>query len=208
MNVIKDITQLIGKTPLLQILNFHIPSGVNIYAKLEMMNPGGSIKDRLGEVMIAEAVDSGKLKPGGTVIEATAGNTGIGLALAARKHRIRPVFCVPEHFSMEKQSIMKALGARIVHTPRSAGMKGAIEKALELEKEIPDSYCILQFKNPVNPLAYYKTIAPEIWDDLEGRIDVFVAGAGSGGTFAGTAKFLKEKIRPLKRLLLNLKARF
>ncbi|PLC17759.1 cysteine synthase [Bacillus paralicheniformis] len=203
MNVIKDITQLIGKTPLLQILNFHIPSGVNIYAKLEMMNPGGSIKDRLGEVMIAEAVDSGKLKPGGTVIEATAGNTGIGLALAARKHRIRPVFCVPEHFSMEKQSIMKALGARIVHTPRSAGMKGANEKALELEKEIPDSYCILQFKNPVNPLAYYKTIAPEIWDDLDGRIDVFVAGAGSGGTFAGTAKFLKEKNPSIKTVIVE-----
>ncbi|WP_271725468.1 PLP-dependent cysteine synthase family protein [Bacillus paralicheniformis] len=203
MNVIKDITQLIGKTPLLQILNFHIPSGVNIYSKLEMMNPGGSIKDRLGEVMIAEAVDSGKLKPGGTVIEATAGNTGIGLALAARKHRIRPVFCVPEHFSMEKQSIMKALGARIVHTPRSAGMKGAIEKALELEKEIPDSYCILQFKNPVNPLAYYKTIAPEIWDDLDGRIDVFVAGAGSGGTFAGTAKFLKEKNPSIKTVIVE-----
>ncbi|MCY8224495.1 cysteine synthase family protein [Bacillus haynesii] len=203
MNVIKDITQLIGKTPLLQILNFHIPSGVNIYAKLEMMNPGGSIKDRLGEVMIAEAVDSGKLKPGGTVIEATAGNTGIGLALAARKHRIRPVFCVPEHFSMEKQSIMKALGARIVHTPRRAGMKGAIEKALELEKEIPNSYCILQFKNPVNPLAYYKTLAPEIWDDLDGRIDVFVAGAGSGGTFAGTAKFLKEKNPSIKTVIVE-----
>ncbi|MCF7617547.1 cysteine synthase family protein [Bacillus sonorensis] len=203
MNVVTDITQLIGETPLLQLLNIQQPKGVNIYAKLEMMNPGGSIKDRLGEMLIDEALSSGKLTPGGTVIEATAGNTGIGLALAARKHGITPVFCVPEHFSMEKQAIMKALGATIVNTPRSAGMKGAIEKALELEKETPDSYCVLQFKNQVNPLTYYKTLGPEIWNDLDGQVDVFVAGAGSGGTFAGTARFLKERNPAIKTVIVE-----
>ncbi|ASB88146.1 cysteine synthase family protein [Bacillus sonorensis] len=203
MNVVTDITQLIGETPLLQLLNIQQPKGVNIYAKLEMMNPGGSIKDRLGEMLIDEALSSGKLTPGGTVIEATAGNTGIGLALAARKHGITPVFCVPEHFSMEKQAIMKALGATIVNTPRSAGMKGAIEKALELKKETPDSYCVLQFKNQVNPLTYYKTLGPEIWNDLDGQVDVFVAGAGSGGTFAGTARFLKERNPAIKTVIVE-----
>lgn len=203
MNVVTDITQLIGETPLLQLLNIQQPKGVNIYAKLEMMNPGGSIKDLLGEMLIDEALSSGKLTPGGTVIEATAGNTGIGLALAARKHGITPVFCVPEHFSMEKQAIMKALGATIVNTPRSAGMKGAIEKALELEKETPDSYCVLQFKNQVNPLTYYKTLGPEIWNDLDGQVDVFVAGAGSGGTFAGTARFLKERNPAIKTVIVE-----
>ncbi|QHZ47847.1 PLP-dependent cysteine synthase family protein [Bacillus sp. NSP9.1] len=203
MNVITDITQLIGKTPLLQLLNFPIPKGVNIYAKLEMMNPGGSIKDRLGEVLIDDALQQGKLKPGGTIIEATAGNTGIGLAMAARKHGITAIFCVPEHFSMEKRSIMKALGAKIVHTPRKKGMKGAIDRALELEREIPNSYCVLQFKNRVNPLVYYKTLAPEIWQDLDGKVDVFVAGAGSGGTFAGTARFLKEQNPAVKTVIVE-----
>ncbi|MBU8786921.1 MULTISPECIES: PLP-dependent cysteine synthase family protein [Bacillus] len=203
MNVITDITQLIGKTPLLKLQKFQTPKGVNIYAKLEMMNPGGSIKDRLGEMLIDEALSSGKLKPGGTVIEATAGNTGIGLALSARKHGITAVFCVPEHFSMEKQAIMKALGAKIVHTPRSKGMKGAIQKARELEKEIDGSYCVLQFENRVNPLVYYKTLGPEIWSDLDGQVDVFVAGAGSGGTFAGTARFLKEKNPSIKTVIVE-----
>lgn len=203
MNVITDITQLIGKTPLLKLQKFQTPRGVNIYAKLEMLNPGGSIKDRLGEMLIDEALSSGKLKPGGTVIEATAGNTGIGLALSARKYGITAVFCVPEHFSMEKQAIMKALGAKIVQTPRSKGMKGAIQKARELEKEIDGSYCVLQFENRVNPLVYYKTLGPEIWSDLDGQVDVFIAGVGSGGTFAGTARFLKEKNPSIKTVIVE-----
>ncbi|NPC93462.1 cysteine synthase family protein [Bacillus sp. WMMC1349] len=203
MNVITDVTQLIGQTPLLQLLHFQTPQGVNVYAKLEMMNPGGSIKDRLGDMLITDALTSGKLTPGGTVIEATAGNTGIGLALTARKYGLHSIFCVPEHFSMEKQAIMKALGAEIVHTPRSEGMKGAIAKALELEKQIDNSHCFLQFKNQVNPLAYYKTLAPEIWNDLDGKVDIFVAGAGSGGTFAGTARFLKEKRSSIKTVIVE-----
>lgn len=129
MAVIKDITELIGRTPLLKLSGIGIPEGVEVYAKLEMMNPGGSIKDRLGDMLIKEALASGKLRPGGTIIEATAGNTGIGLALSARKHQLRTIFCVPEHFSQEKQQLMKALGAEIIHTPRKEGMKGAIDRA-------------------------------------------------------------------------------
>ncbi|MEC2307088.1 O-acetylserine dependent cystathionine beta-synthase [Bacillus atrophaeus] len=203
MNVITDITELIGKTPLLRLTNFHVPEGVAVYAKLEMMNPGGSIKDRLGDMLIQEALASGRIQPGGVIIEATAGNTGIGLALNARKHGLRAIFCVPEHFSIEKQKIMQALGAKIVHTPKKDGMQGAIEKAILLEKEIENSYCVLQFKNRVNPLTYYKTLGPELWEALDGNIHTFVAGAGSGGTFAGTAAFLKEKNADIKTVIVE-----
>lgn len=203
MNVITDITELIGNTPLLRLKHFDIPEGTAVYAKLEMMNPGGSIKDRLGGMLIEDALRTGKVKPGGVIIEATAGNTGIGLALCAIKHQLRAVFCVPEHFSREKQQIMKALGADIVHTPREEGMQGAIRKALELEKEINNSYAVLQFKNRVNPLTYYKTIGPEIWNALGGDIHAFVAGAGSGGTFAGTAAYLKEKNPAVKTVIVE-----
>ncbi|MGV2910277.1 PLP-dependent cysteine synthase family protein, partial [Bacillus safensis] len=192
MAVIKDITELIGRTPLLKLSGIGVPEGVEVYAKLEMMNPGGSIKDRLGDMLIREALASGKLRPGGTIIEATAGNTGIGLALSARKHQLQTIFCVPEHFSQEKQQLMKALGAEIIHTPRKEGMKGAIDRALELEASLDNAYCVLQFKNQVNPLTYYRTLGPELWSDLKGNIDVFVAGAGSGGTFQGCAAYLKE----------------
>ncbi|KPN15736.1 cysteine synthase [Bacillus australimaris] len=203
MAVIKDITELIGRTPLLKLSGIGIPEGVEVYAKLEMMNPGGSIKDRLGDMLIREALASGKLRPGGTIIEATAGNTGIGLALSARKHQLHTVFCVPEHFSQEKQQLMKALGAEIIHTPRNEGMKGAIDRALELEASLDNAYCVLQFKNQVNPLTYYKTLGPEIWSDLKGNIDVFVAGAGSGGTFQGCAAYLKEQHPSLKTVVVE-----
>lgn len=167
------------------------------------MNPGGSIKDRLGDMLIREALASGKLRPGGTIIEATAGNTGIGLALSARKHQLRTIFCVPEHFSQEKQQLMKALGAEIIHIPRKEGMKGAIDRALELEASLDNAYCVLQFKNQVNPLTYYKTLGPELWSDLQGNIDVFVAGAGSGGTFQGCAAYLKEQHPALKTIVVE-----
>ncbi|WP_342490755.1 cysteine synthase family protein [Bacillus sp. FSL R5-0422] len=203
MAVIKDITELIGRTPLLKLSGIGIPEGVEVYAKLEMMNPGGSIKDRLGDMLIREALASGKLRPGGTIIEATAGNTGIGLALSARKHQLRTIFCVPEHFSQEKQQLMKALGAEIIHTPRKEGMKGAIDRALELEASLDNAYCVLQFKNQVNPLTYYKTLGPELWSDLQGNIDVFVAGAGSGGTFQGCAAYLKEQHPALKTVVVE-----
>ncbi|MEH7743364.1 O-acetylserine dependent cystathionine beta-synthase, partial [Bacillus subtilis] len=203
MTVITDITELIGNTPLLRLKNFDVPEGVAVYAKLEMMNPGGSIKDRLGDMLIRDALDSGKVKPGGVIIEATAGNTGIGLALSARKYGLKAIFCVPEHFSREKQQIMQALGASIIHTPRQDGMQGAIQKAIQLETEIENSYCVLQFKNQVNPSTYYKTLGPEMWEALDGNIHTFVAGAGSGGTFAGTASFLKEKNPAVKTVIVE-----
>lgn len=203
MAVIKDITELIGRTPLLKLSGIGVPEGVEVYAKLEMMNPGGSIKDRLGDMLIREALASGKLRPGGTIIEATAGNTGIGLALSARKHQLQTIFCVPEHFSQEKQQMMKALGAEIIHTPRNEGMKGAIDRALELEASLDNAYCVLQFKNQVNPLTYYRALGPELWSDLKGNIDVFVAGAGSGGTFQGCAAYLKEQHPSLKTVVVE-----
>ncbi|MCY7917810.1 O-acetylserine dependent cystathionine beta-synthase [Bacillus vallismortis] len=203
MAVITDITELIGNTPLLRLKNFDVPEGVTVYAKLEMMNPGGSIKDRLGDMLIRDALESGRVKPGGVIIEATAGNTGIGLALSARKYGLQAIFCVPEHFSTEKQQIMQALGASIIHTPRQDGMQGAIEKAIQLETEIKNSYCVLQFKNQVNPSTYYKTLGPEIWEALDGKIHTFVAGAGSGGTFAGTASFLKERNPTVKTVIVE-----
>ncbi|MDM5298865.1 cysteine synthase family protein [Bacillus pumilus] len=203
MVVIQDITELIGHTPLLKLSGSGVPAGVDVYAKLEMMNPGGSIKDRLGDMLIREALASGKLRPGGTIIEATAGNTGIGLALSARKYQLQTIFCVPEHFSQEKQQLMKALGAQMIHTPREEGMKGAINRALELEASLENAYCVLQFENQVNPLTYYKTLGPELWSDLHGKIDIFVAGAGSGGTFQGCAAYLKEQHPALKTVVVE-----
>ncbi|WP_442595103.1 cysteine synthase A [Neobacillus sp. D3-1R] len=203
MKVYQNVHQLIGHTPIVEINHFHLTEGVRIFAKLEFMNPGGSVKDRLGLELLKEAVESGKLLPGGTIIEPTAGNTGIGLALAAINSGYKVVVCVPEKFSMEKQDLMRALGAKIVHTPTAEGMKGAISKAKELLKEIPNSYSPQQFANPANPMTYYKTLGPEIWEQLEGHIDIFIAGAGTGGTFMGTAKYLKEKNPSIKTVIVE-----
>lgn len=203
MTVYRSVKEIIGNTPLLEITGLSLPDGVRIYAKLEFLNPGGSVKDRLGIELIQDALKKGKIKKGGTIIEPTAGNTGIGLALAALNQNLSVIFCIPEHFSKEKQSIMKALGASIVHTPRDAGMVGAIEKTNELIKEIPNSFSPQQFANAANPQTYYKTLAPEIWKDLNGEVDVFVAGAGSGGTFMGTARFLKEKNPKVKTVIVE-----
>ncbi|MBP2240508.1 O-acetylserine dependent cystathionine beta-synthase [Cytobacillus eiseniae] len=203
MNVYRSIHELIGHTPMLEISQFPLPKGVRLFAKLEFLNPGGSVKDRLGLELLNDAVNSGKLKEGGTIIEPTAGNTGIGLALAALNKGFKVMVCMPEKFSMEKQVIMKALGAEIIHTRTSDGMAGAIAKAKQLLNEIPNSFCPQQFGNPANPNTYYKTLGPEIWDQLEGEIDIFVAGAGSGGTFMGTSRFLKEKNHNIKTVIVE-----
>ena len=203
MEIHKNVHQLIGHTPIVEISQFPLPEGVRMFAKLEFMNPGGSVKDRLGIELLNEAFSSGKLQAGGTVIEPTAGNTGIGLALAAINKGIQVILCVPEKFSIEKQDLMKALGAKIVHTPTEKGMKGAIAKAEELLKGIPGAYCPQQFANPANPATYYKTLGPELWDQMDGQIDTFVAGAGTGGTFMGTARYLKEQKKTVKTVIVE-----
>ncbi len=192
-NVYDNIREMIGNTPIIRINHMGVKPGVNIYAKLELMNPAGSVKDRVGVYMIDDAKKKGLLKEGGTIIDATAGNTGIGIAVAALNQGYRVIFTVPEKFSVEKQIVMKALGAEIVHTSREGGMLGAEEKAEEMLKTIPDSISLRQFRNPANPLAHYETTGPEIYSQLDGKIDYFVAGAGSGGTFSGVVKYLKEQ---------------
>lgn len=203
VKVYKNVHELIGHTPVVEITQFALPKGVRIFAKLEFMNPGGSVKDRLGVELLREAFESGKLQEGGTVIEPTAGNTGIGLALASISKGVQVILCVPEKFSVEKQTLMRALGAKIVHTPTEKGMKGAIAKAEELLKKIPGSYCPQQFANPVNPQTYYKTLGPELWEQMDGKISIFVAGAGTGGTFMGTARFLKEQNKDIKTVIVE-----
>jgi O-acetylserine dependent cystathionine beta-synthase len=166
----------------------------DIFVKLEYFNPGLSVKDRLGVGMISRAERDGLLQKGGTIIEPTAGNTGIGLALAGVRMGYRVILCVPENFSVEKREIMRALGGELVLTPAEGGIKGAIEKAEELAAGIPGSYVAQQFKNPYNSDTHYETTAAEIWEQMDGKIDAFVIGAGSGGTFAGVARFLRERL--------------
>lgn len=192
-NGYENIREMIGNTPIIKINHMGVKPGVNIYAKLELMNPAGSVKDRVGVYMIDDAKKRGLLKEGGTIIDATAGNTGIGIAVAALNQGYRVIFTVPEKFSVEKQQVMRALGAEIVHTSREGGMLGAEEKAEEMLKQIPGSISLRQFRNPANPLAHYETTGPEIYSQLDGKIDYFVAGAGSGGTFSGVVKYLKEQ---------------
>ncbi len=193
MRVAGSIQELVGETPMLELKRMGLPPGVRLFAKLEYFNPGGSVKDRLGLSLLAEGERSGQLTPGGTVIEPTAGNTGIGIALAAIGRGYRVIFCVPEKFSQEKQELMRALGAQVVNTPTEEGIKGAISKAQELAATIPGAWVPQQFANPANPAAHYETTGPEIWAQMEGRVDVFVAGAGSGGTFTGVARYLKQQ---------------
>ncbi|KRK97465.1 O-acetylserine dependent cystathionine beta-synthase [Secundilactobacillus odoratitofui DSM 19909 = JCM 15043] len=190
--IIKSVQELIGHTPLID-LQIEVPNQSHIYAKLEMFNPGGSIKDRLGQYLIQDGIERGKINETTTIIEPTAGNTGIGVALAAQQHHLPTILVVPEKFSYEKQTLMKALGATLINTPSADGIKGAIKKARELEQQITNSYVPMQFENPANPATYYHTLAPELTADLQQPIDAFVAGAGSGGTFAGIAKYLKEQ---------------
>ncbi|GAA0369362.1 cysteine synthase A [Bacillus horti] len=201
--VYRGMKELIGNTPIVELTQFDLPNQVRLFAKLEFYNPGGSVKDRLGVELIADAENKGKLKAGGTIIEPTAGNTGIGIALAAIGKGYKVVFVVPEKFSMEKQEIMRALGATIVNTPSEEGIKGAIAKAKQLEQEIEGSYCPQQFHNEANPAAHYKTTGPEIWEQLDGKVDVFVAGAGSGGTFMGVSRYLKEQAPHIKTVIVE-----
>ena len=202
-NVYGSVREMIGNTPVLKINNMGVKPGVNIFAKLELMNPAGSVKDRVGVYMIDDAVRKGILKEGGTIVDATAGNTGIGIAVAALNQGYRVIFTVPEKFSLEKQKVMRALGAEIVHTSREGGMLGAEEKAEELLKTIPGAISLRQFRNPANPLAHYETTGPEIYSQLDGRVDYFVAGAGSGGTFSGVVKYLKEQNPGIKGVLAD-----
>ncbi|GAA0466575.1 cysteine synthase family protein [Alkalibacillus silvisoli] len=203
MNYVSRVQDLVGNTPLIEITNIDVPNGCRLFAKLEFMNPGGSVKDRLGLELLNDALTSGALKPGGTIIEATAGNTGIGLALAAINQGFDVIFVVPQKFSFEKQSLMRALGATVYNTPTELGMKGAIEKAEQLINETDSAFTPAQFSNLANPNTYYKTLGPELYRDLEGQIDVFVAGAGTGGTFQGTAKYLKEQDESIKTAIVE-----
>ncbi len=190
---VKSILDLIGNTPIVELVRLSPAGGGSIFAKLEFLNPGMSVKDRIGIGMIEKAARDGKLQPGGTIIEPTAGNTGIGLALAGPRLGYKVILFVPENFSEEKREVMKALGGTVVLTPKDEGMKGAIARAHELAASIPNSYVPQQFANPYNSEAHYETTGAEIWEQMEGRVDAWVAGAGTGGTFSGVAKYLKER---------------
>jgi len=203
MNYVSDVKELIGNTPLIKLNHIDVKENVNIFAKLECFNPGGSVKDRIGVSMIEGAERKGILKKGYTIIDATAGNTGLGIALAAINRGYNIIFVVPTKFSIEKQKLIKALGAKIVNTPDEDGMLGAIDKAKELLEEIPSSISLQQFENEDNPLVHYETTGPEIYEALEGHIGYFVAGAGSGGTFTGIVKYLKEKNKNIQGILVD-----
>jgi cysteine synthase A len=189
-----NILEVIGNTPMVQLRRIPGPNDADIFAKLEFLNPGGSVKDRIGVGMIERAARDGLLKPGGTIIEPTAGNTGIALALVGVQMGYRVILCVPENFSIEKREVMKALGGEVVLTPKDDGMKGAIARAEELARDIANAYIPQQFVNPYNTESHYETTAPEIYEQMEGRIDAFVTGVGTGGTFSGVAKYLRERI--------------
>lgn len=203
MKYINDIRELVGNTPILKLNNMKVKKGVNIFAKLENFNPGGSVKDRIGISMIKKAEEEGLLKRGSTIIDATAGNTGIGIALAALNKGYRIIFTVPTKFSIEKQMLMKALGAEIVNTPLEEGMAGAIKKQNELLEKIDNSIALKQFENPANPAIHYYNTGYEIYESMDGDIDYFLAGAGSGGTFTGIAKYLKERNPNIKTIIVD-----
>lgn len=195
MKVYETITDLIGGTPLLHLANFEKSRGAKakIYGKLEYFNPAGSVKDRIGRAMIDDAEAKGLLKPGATIIEPTSGNTGIGLASVAAARGYKVILTMPETMSVERRNLLKAYGAELVLTEGAKGMKGAIEKAEELAKEIPGSIIPSQFTNPANPAAHTATTGPEIWEDTDGKVDIFVAGVGTGGTISGVGGYLKSK---------------
>lgn len=195
--------ELIGNTPIVKLNNIEHPDTVNLYGKLEYYNPSGSVKDRTGKYMIEDAEKRGLLKKGGTIVEGTAGNTGLGIAFAALNKGYRVIFVVPEKFSEEKQTLMRALGAEIVNTPRKDGMLGAASKAEELKKTIKGAVSLQQFKNPANPKAHYETTGKEIYEDMNGKIDYLISGAGSGGTFSGIMHYLKEKNPDIKGVLAD-----
>lgn len=195
MKVFKKITDTVGHTPLLEVENIEAAEKLEakIYAKLEYFNPAGSVKDRIAKAMIDDAEEKGVLKKGGVIIEPTSGNTGIGLASVAAARGYRLIIAMPETMSIERRNLMKAYGAELVLTDGSKGMKGAIAKANELAKEIPNSFIPSQFSNPANPAIHEKTTGVEVWEDTDGKVDIFVAGVGTGGTITGVGKYLKSK---------------
>lgn len=199
-NIAQNISDLVGKTPLLQLNNiakqFNLKA--NLFAKLEYFNPAGSSKDRIAKFMIEEALKTGKLTKDSIIIEPTSGNTGIGLAAIASSYGIKVILTMPENMSEERIKLLKMYGAQIVLTDKTKGMAGAIEKANELAKENPGSFIPSQFDNPVNPLTHQKTTGPEIWQDLDGNVDAYVACIGTGGTLSGTGKFLKQQNPQIK----------
>ena len=190
-----SVQELIGRTPLMEIGNIEREEGLEarVLVKLEYLNPAGSVKDSIAKNMIEDAEEKGLLKPGATIIEPTSGNTGIGLAAIAASKGYRLILTMPETMSVERRNILKAYGAEIVLTEGARGMTGAIEKAEELAKEIPGSFLTRQFENPANPAMHRKTTGPEIWEDTDGKVDILVAGVGTGGTITGTGEYLKSK---------------
>ncbi len=195
MKTFQSISQLVGKTPLLELRNIttQFELQATLLAKLEYFNPAGSVKDRIALAMLNQAEAEGKLKRGAVIIEPTSGNTGIGLASIAASRGYKVVLTMPETMSIERRNLLKAYGAELVLTPGALGMKGAIAKAEELAAQTPDSFIAGQFENPENPQMHYKTTGPELWQDTDGKIDIFVAGVGTGGTISGTGKYLKEQ---------------
>lgn len=200
MKIYESLTELIGKTPLVKLQNFQKENELSstVLAKVEFTNPAGSVKDRVALNMIEDAEEKGILQKGNTIIEPTSGNTGIGLAAVAVAKGYKVILTMPDSMSIERRKLLAAYGAQIVLTKGAEGMKGAIEKAKELQKEIPGSIIAGQFTNPSNPEAHYKTTGPEIWDDTDGKVDIFVAGIGTGGTVSGVGKYLKEKNPAIK----------
>ncbi len=199
--IYENATELIGHTPLMKVSNYAKEQGIEdatLLVKVELFNPAGSVKDRVALAMIEDAEKKGKLKPGATIIEPTSGNTGIGLASVAAAKGYRTVLTLPETMSVERRNLLKAYGAELVLTEGTKGMKGAIAKAEELQKEIPNSIILGQFDNPANPAAHAATTGPEIWEDTDGKVDIFVAGVGTGGTVTGIGTFLKSKNPDIK----------
>lgn len=195
MRVYRKITDLIGGTPLLELTNYEKANELNakIYAKLEYFNPAGSVKDRIAKAMLDDAEEKGLLKPGAVIIEPTSGNTGIGLASVAASRGYKVILTMPETMSVERRNLLKAYGAELVLTEGAKGMPGAIAKAKELAEQTPNSYIPSQFTNPANPAVHLKTTGPEIWTDTDGKVDIFVAGVGTGGTLSGVGAYLKSQ---------------
>jgi cysteine synthase A len=202
-SVAEDITQLVGETPILKLKRIVPPGSADVYAKLEYLNPGGSVKDRAAIGIIKRAEEERRLGPGSIIVEATAGNTGIGLALIGVNRGYRVVLFVPEQFSEEKVVIMRALGAEVIRTPDDEGMQGAIRRAQELADKNPKAFMAAQFENPANPDYHYQTTAREIFDQMEGKIDAVVIGAGTAGTFTGVARFVKERLPQARAVVVE-----
>ena len=203
--IYKSVEELIGRTPLMEVKNLEKEKNLKakVLVKLEYFNPAGSVKDRAALSMIEDAEKKGRIRPGATLIEPTSGNTGIGLASVAASRGYKTIFVMPETMSIERRKLLLGYGAQIVLTEGAKGMKGAIEKAAELEKEMDNAVILGQFVNPANPDAHYRTTGPEIWEDTDGEVDIFIAGAGTGGTVTGVGKYLKEKKPEVKIIVVE-----